>query len=55
MNYGFTHRGLLTQSYDEGNSIDSRHPSYIAMGPKYRLINTLLGGSAAMRAAAEVY
>jgi len=34
---------------DSGDSADSRHPDYIAMIPRYKLINALKGGSEAMR------
>jgi len=52
---GFSHQGLSTHSNDDGEQIDSRHPDYIAMGPKYRLINHLLGGRTAMKLAREDY
>lgn len=51
----FQHIGLGVMSADTGDSIDSRHPDYVANIEKYDLINTLLGGSAAMRGAGEKY
>lgn len=47
----YQHYGLGNTSVDDGESVASRHPQYIANIEKYDLINTLLGGSSAMRAA----
>lgn len=47
MSNGFTVHGF-GQVADNGESIDSRHPDYISMIPKYQLINALKGGSAGM-------
>jgi len=55
MSNSYEHQGLVTHSSDDGEQVNSRHPDYIAMGPKYRLINHLLGGRAAMKLAAQEY
>lgn len=52
---GFDSNSLNSNTNDDGTQIDSRHPSYIAMTDKYRLINTILGGYTAMRDAGLLY
>ena len=53
-NNGYQHQGL-SSSNDDGDQVDSRHPDYIAMGAKYRLINRILGGRVAMQGAGTEY
>lgn len=49
----FQYVGLNQTSADNGDDITSQHPTYIALREKRKLINTLLGGNSAMRAAPE--
>lgn len=53
-NNGYDHQGLAT-SGDDGGQIDSKHPSYAAMGTKYTLVNRLLGGRPAMQGEGTAY
>ena len=52
---GYQPQGSQTGLSDQGESVDSRHPDYVAEDNKRRLINTLIGGTPAMRGTGEFY